>query len=135
MKYKLLIVSVLSFATCFFSCDEQKYSQGKIMYENFCANCHMDNGEGLAGLIPPLANADYLQEHGADLACVIKYGQKGKLMVNGIEYDQEMPGEKRFSDVEIANILNYINHAWGNDFGYIPVPDVTKALNACEPEF
>ena len=32
-------------------------SAGQRLYTTHCANCHMDNGQGLRQLIPPLAGA------------------------------------------------------------------------------
>ena len=91
----------------------------------------MQDGSGLRGLIPPLANADYLKEHQEDLACIMKYGIKGPMMVNGKEYNTEMAGIPSLNDIQINNIINYINHAWGNDFGDSNVKKVKKALDNC----
>ena len=107
-------------------------AKGALLYKNYCANCHMDQGEGLRGLIPPLAKADYLQKHQGDLACIIRYGMKGEIVVNGQSYKQAMPGNAELSDIEITNLINYINRQWGNEIPERSVQQVRKDLAACE---
>lgn len=124
----ILIIYFLSFQ----SCGKHPYTQGQIMYENFCENCHMKDGSGLKGLIPPLANSDYLRNKSADIACIIKYGQQGTIVVNGKEYDGIMPPNPQLSTVEITNIINYINNSWGNDLGETSVKSIERHLEGCE---
>ena len=91
----------------------------------------MEDGSGLEGLIPPLAGADYLREQRALIPCIIRYGQQGEIVVNDRTYQQEMPAVPQLSDFEITNVINYINHAWGNDYGFVPDNDVEAALEEC----
>ncbi len=49
-------------------------------------------------------------------------------MVNGKTYNHEMPGNKELSEFQIVNIVNYINQAWGNDYGSITVEDSRRWL-------
>jgi mono/diheme cytochrome c family protein len=126
---KLLVFIFLFFTV---SCTVNPYTQGEILYKNFCANCHMENGEGLARLIPPLANADFLVHHQDKLACIIRYGMEGEILVNGITYNQIMPGEKALSDFEINNIINYLNTAWDNKLPFKKLPDTKAELSRCK---
>ena len=114
------------------ACKQAPYTHGKILYDKFCAQCHQDDGAALRKLIPPLANSDYLVNHKDQLACLIRYGIKGKMVVNGITYDKEMPPIPEFSDIEIANVINYINASWGNNNGYTSLKDVQDALEKCD---
>ena len=130
MKYSfILLLLVFSFVM---SCESNPYQHGEILYGNFCASCHMDDGSGLEGNIPPLAGADYIAKYNSQMACVIRYGLQGEITVNGKPYNNPMPGVKELSDFEITNIINYINHAWGNDFGYTQINEVKTALEACK---
>ena len=52
---------------------EDSYNRGQMLYDDFCVRCHLPNGAGEAGLIPPLANADFLQDIQATVHS-IKYG-------------------------------------------------------------
>lgn len=92
----------------------------------------MENGEGLKGLIPPLANVDYLANFRSKLPCIIRKGQKGKIVVNGVEYgQQEMLPIAKLTDFEITNILNYIGTAWGNTEKLWTVNEVRQGLEQC----
>lgn len=112
--------------------DSQEFKQGQSLYLNYCSSCHLERGQGLRGLYPPLAKSDYLAEHQEEFACLIRYGIEEKIKVNGKEYELPMAGIKDLSDFEITNIINFINHSWGNDLGYVKFVDVKNQLNACE---
>ena len=130
MKWILLIkVVVLSLLL---SCNINPYQQGAILYNNFCASCHGEDGAGLRGLVPPLAQADYLIYNQDRLACIIRYGLKDSIIVNGRLYDQPMEGIPNLNDVEITNIINYINHSWGNDLEVVKHADIKSSLERCE---
>jgi len=113
-------------------CDQTTYKQGELLYVKFCSNCHSEDGKGLKALIPPLAGADYLKQHQDELACIIKHGISSKIKVNGVEFEQPMPGVPQLSDFEITNIINYINQAWANDYGYVKIANVRKSLMSCD---
>lgn len=93
----------------------------------------MKDGKGLRGLIPPLANADYLKNNPSQIACIIRNGMTGKIQVNGKEYEQAMQAIPQLSDFEIANVINYINQAWGNDYGFRTIQEVRTSLENCPP--
>ncbi len=108
--------------------ETQYYSNGRKLYKTICSNCHMESGEGLGRLIPPLAKSDYLINNRGDLARVLKYGINGPMTVNGINYNQPMPANPNFTDLEIAEILTYIGNTWGNEMGGFSIEDVEKDL-------
>ncbi|MBO3699003.1 cytochrome c [Roseivirga sp. E12] len=92
----------------------QQFSNGKQLYTRYCQNCHMENGEGLGTLIPPLKDSDYLLNDVAGSARTIKYGLKGPIKVNSIDYNQPMPANPDLTSLEIQELLIYISNAWGN---------------------
>ncbi|MCI4667821.1 MAG: cytochrome c [Bacteroidia bacterium] len=108
-------------------------SAGAKIYKSHCANCHGDSGEGLRSLYPPLAGADYLKDHEADLACIIRNGVDVDLIINGKTYNQPMPGNQLLSDQEIAILIDHIRNSWGNDYGNVPFSKVKNALDLCAP--
>ena len=112
---------------------KQYQVQGAKIYASYCANCHQQDGKGLASLYPPLAGSDYLLEDLPRAACIIKNGQSKEIVVNGVTYNQMMPANP-ISNLEIAEVLTFISNAWGNESGLISVKDVDKWLKSCEGE-
>lgn len=114
-----------------FSCDQKKYVQGERIYTSFCANCHMEDGQGLSALIPPLANSDYYLEHYSDLSCIITNGMSGKITVNGREYDEEMIAVQNISHAELSNLINYMNSQWYPDKAEVNMKTIEEQLRNC----
>ncbi|WP_370089920.1 cytochrome c [Ekhidna sp.] len=110
---------------------KQYQVQGAKVYTTYCANCHQQDGKGLASLYPPLAGSDYLMEDMARAACIIKNGQSKEIVVNGVTYNSMMPGNP-ITNLEVAEVLTFIANAWGNEGGLIGVKDVDKWLEECE---
>ena len=115
LKNKIFVV-LLTLSSCS-SSEQVKYEQymiaGELLYSKHCANCHGSQGQGLKNLYPPLSKSDYLQNFNQTL-CVIKNGAKGKMIVNGVVYDQIMPKNKQLYDLDIAQIATYMYNKWGN---------------------
>ena len=127
------ILSTLFLMALIYSCSETDYAQGRSLYNSKCANCHMEDGSGLKGLIPPLAGADFLVEHRSDIPCYIRKGLSTPLLVNGERYTQQvMPAIPDLNEVEITNISNYILSAWGNQGATMKLEEVKKRLEGCE---
>lgn len=134
MKTKLLLLFFLACLVLVFStCQSNPYEQSQGLYKYFCANCHMEDGTGLKGLIPPLKGADYLQTDPLRVACIVRKGIDGPIVVNDTTYNQPMPAlrEDKITAFEITNIINYINQAWGNDYGFVKYEEVKKRLEEC----
>ncbi len=116
--------------------DDMKLKQyivaGKEIYKTYCLACHQSEGQGLAKLYPPLAKSDYLIANPDKAACGVRYGQFDPITVNGVKYNQIMPGIATLSDLEIAEVVTYISNSWGNEAGLISVKDVSKWLEACK---
>lgn len=128
---KKTIFTLCLLAIVLVNCGKTSYRQGQNLYVQYCANCHMDNGQGLGKLIPPLANADWLRDNQTKVACLIRNGINEQIVVNDTTYNQAMEGIKELSEFQIANVINYINHAWGNDFGIAKVPEIREQLAGC----
>jgi mono/diheme cytochrome c family protein len=120
--------------TVLLSCETNPYQSGERVYKTACANCHMDNGIGLSALIPPLANADYLGKNREKLPCIIRYGLHDTIQVNGKTYAENMPGVPDLSEIQITNLLNFINNSWGNKQPAYNYEEVTRLLEQCTPK-
>jgi len=90
----------------------------------------MTDGSGLQNLIPPLNNSDYLKNRNSVMACAIRHGVKGELQIDGKTFNNEMEAIKVLNDVEITNVINYIQYTWG-DGTYVQIPDIKEALEGC----
>lgn len=106
--------------------------QGRILYETHCQSCHMEQGEGLARLIPPIKKSDWIAQNAEKLACVIRYGQAGEVVVNGISYQQPMPANPKLTDIEIHNLINYVVQNFGNKTPKRSLEQVQQDLNNCQ---
>lgn len=118
------------FAIVSLQCDTNPYKQGKALYEQNCQNCHQEDGKAVRGLIPPLAGSDYLL-NSRQVACIIRHGLEGDILVNGKRYNHVMPENKRLTSTQITNIINYINNAWGNELPFVSFTLVDEALEEC----
>lgn len=92
---------------------QQSIKRGSAIYNDFCIQCHMADGNGVAGTFPPLAKADYLNKQTTASIKAVKYGLQGEIVVNGETYQGTMPKPGLYDD-EIADIMNYILNSWGN---------------------
>ena len=63
----------------YLGCESKPYKKGAALYRYYCASCHMEEGQGLRGLFPPIAGSDYLEKHFDQLPCIIKNGMEEKL--------------------------------------------------------
>ena len=93
---------------------EESISDGKLIYEDFCIQCHLFNGEGIEKIYPPLNNSDYLLKNLDKSIYSIKYGLTGEIIVNGIKYSGVMASQG-LEDTEIADVMNYITNSWDNN--------------------
>jgi cytochrome c len=133
LKYRL-IYFIFGIFLVLYACNDNPYKQGKILYTNFCENCHGEKGEGLKGLIPPLLQSDYMEQHRSELPCLIHKGIKSEIEVNGKKYQQEMPAIPKLSFFEITNVLNYIqlNINQADSKKIFTADEVEQGLKKCE---
>ena len=110
----------------------QMMTVGKQLYLQYCANCHLEDGSGFKGLYPPLKNADYMQEDLARTVCIIKNGQKGSIIVNGEEYNQQMPNNLNLTNLEIAEIATFIYNRFADSTIVVSAREVDTILLECD---
>jgi mono/diheme cytochrome c family protein len=137
---KLKIIGVISAVIILFivSCESEEslefkryYSTGAVVYKTHCQNCHGAKGEGLSDLMPPLTDSAYLKSNKTSLACIVKFGLKGKVTINGKTYDDAMPAAE-LSTNEIAQVLTYIGNSFGNKLNTIDFQQVENGLDKCK---
>ncbi len=124
MKFVLLIYFSLIFigVSQSYKSKESSIADGREIYNDFCIRCHLSDGKGTPGEIPPLAKSDYLLNDVDRSIYAIKYGLKGKITVNSREYDGVMENQGLDND-EIADVMNYILNSWGNSYSELITDD------------
>ena len=94
---------------------KESIAEGQEIYQDFCVQCHLNSGEGVSGVFPPLKSSDYLLNNIEKSIAGIKYGLKGKIIVNDEIYNSVMLNQG-LENEEIADVMNYILNEWGNSF-------------------
>jgi nitrite reductase (NO-forming) len=114
---------------------EEQIQAGKELFMGTCSTCHKANGQGMAGVFPPIADSDYIKADPKSVPRVILHGLEGPVTVNGTEYNSIMPPMNQLTDDEIANISTYVLNSWNNPGGKVTKAEVaemrkTKPANA-----
>ena len=134
MKSRLLIIGaivatiigLLTVRTCSAPLDK-----GQLVYEEHCANCHGNAGEGFA-MYPPLMQADYLIEHSEKFACIVYYGLADSIQVNGENYQLAMPGNTMLSETDLTNLANFVFKQFASETYQFNVKDIQNQLENCD---
>ncbi len=109
----LVSVSLLSFQ------QKQKFDlkasveRGKEIYIEQCMSCHLEQGEGIEDVYPPLAKSDYLMADKIRSIKNVLHGMTGEIKVNGKNYNGEMTAFE-MTDEQVSDVLNYVRNSWGN---------------------
>ena len=92
---------------------------GQAVYQANCVACHQVTGDGISAAFPPLRGhvPTLLTADGgrAYLLDVILFGIYGEIIVAGRSYSGLMPSWSHLSDAQVADVINYVATAWGND--------------------
>ncbi len=119
MKKIVQVVVLLGIMMASFSFKDQdttlkkSMEAGKNTYNAVCMACHMNSGQGIPSVFPPLAKSDYLMEDVDRSIENLINGLSGEIEVNGAKYNQVMPASG-LDDQDIADVLNYVMNSWGN---------------------
>lgn len=100
--------------------------RGKEIYLRNCISCHMEQGEGLEGIFPPLAKSDYMLTNKKRAIQQTLYGVTGEMTVNGISYNGEMNAFD-LTDEQTSDLMNYIFNSFENKAGVITPAEVKAA--------
>ncbi|RRN77826.1 cytochrome c [Pseudoxanthomonas sp. SGD-10] len=136
LSFLFITISVIA---VFSSCSEEEvkfkryYADGLDVYKLHCQSCHMQDGTGLPGVIPPLTDTAFLNKNRKQLACIVKYGLDDTIYVHGEMYNTAMPAESHLTAIEIAKVLTYVTNSFGNNQGIYDVTETQQYIdNMCE---
>jgi nitrite reductase (NO-forming) len=122
-----VVLTTLSFAVAQKVDLKASIERGKEIYSSQCVTCHMEQGEGIEGVYPPLAKSDYLMADKNRSIDQVLHGLTGEIKVNGVVYDGVMAGYQAMSDNEISDVLNYVRNSFGNK-GAAVTPAEVKSI-------
>ena len=130
MKFFLIIYLVM-FLNISFNLFSKKPIQeslldGQEIYNDFCVQCHLEDGKGIKGIYPPLAKSDFLKDINQTISS-IKYGLKGPITVNGEKYNSIMVSQG-LDDEEISDVVNYILNSWGNSTNKLITEEIVTSI-------
>jgi len=132
---RIMLLLAAFTTSCNFSQDQirmmQYTSDGQQLYNQYCSNCHQENGTGLGTLYPPIAQSDFLSADIDPIICLIRNGREGQTVINGITYNQPMPANKSLTALEIAEITTYLIVTWTEKPELVSVIRVEKSLGKC----
>jgi len=112
---------------------EEQIKAGQALFSGTCSTCHQGNGQGLAGVFPPLAKSDYFAKDPTRIVDAVSQGLTGPVKVNGQEYNSVMPPMSQLTDDEVANIATYVLNSWGNPGGRVTKEQVAKRRKEAPP--
>ncbi|HEX9844539.1 MAG TPA: c-type cytochrome, partial [bacterium] len=103
----------------------ERIAFGQRTFNQICAACHQQNGQGIPGAFPPLAGSDFLNADKERAIGVVINGLSGAITVNGKPYNSQMPS-LQLGDEDIANVLTYVYSQWGNKGHEVKPEEVAK---------
>ena len=100
---------------------------GEQVYGRHCADCHGERGAGVPLAYPPLAgNRAVRMDNTANLIQVVLRGGFAPATAGNPRPFGMPPFQMVLSDEEVAAVISYIRHAWGNQAGGVSELDVTR---------
>jgi mono/diheme cytochrome c family protein len=99
---------------------------GQALFMARCSACHQANGQGVAGVFPPLAGSEWVLGPEKVLIAALLHGISGEIEVRGAKYQGAMPAFAFLSDAEIAAVATYIRSAWGNTASAVTMEQVAQ---------
>lgn len=133
----IFVLICLTLVSMLYSCQSAEsirkdayYVNGRDLYITHCQNCHGSKGEGLAELAPPLTDSVYLKTNKTKLACMIRHGASGTMVIHGKTYEGQMP-DLNLADIDIAQLIVYITNGFGHKQGMYTNEQVAADLKGC----
>lgn len=88
---------------------------GQRLFNQNCAMCHQQSGQGTPGVFPPLDGVSWVVGNEERVIAIVMNGLTGPIEVNGETFNGVMPAFDRLSDEELAGVISYIRQSWTND--------------------
>ncbi|MFA6947266.1 MAG: PQQ-dependent sugar dehydrogenase, partial [Pedobacter sp.] len=89
-------------------------SRASNLYQQYCASCHKENGQGVKGTFPSLQTSLIVVNNPKELIRKVLTGSKGTAIINGVTYDTPMPSFAFLNDEDLLDILTYVRSLGSN---------------------
>ena len=112
----------------------KEFPKGAALFTSSCQTCHGPDGNGVAGLAPPLNGSEWVTGDKNKLISIVLFGLTGPVKVKGHLYkapeiNGDMPGigyDKDLPNEDVAQVLSYIRRSWQNNADKISAEEVSK---------
>ncbi|WP_179413529.1 c-type cytochrome [Mucilaginibacter sp. E4BP6] len=101
-------------------------ARGKVVYTNVCLPCHMADAGGVQNMNPPLIKTTYVLGNKTTLIKIVLRGFNEDVEINGQTYSNTMGAHDDLTDRQIADVLTYVRHSFGNKASTIKATEVAK---------
>ena len=109
-------------------------ARGAQVYEQQCAQCHGEQGEGKAGAFPALAgNRAVLMDDATNVLRVLLQGGYLPATAGNPRPHGMPPFLQTLDDADIAAVASHVRSAWGNSAGRVATIDVHRARERRAP--
>ncbi|MHA6202818.1 c-type cytochrome [Dyella soli] len=101
--------------------------QGAKVYAERCADCHGKDGQGVAGIYPPLSgNSSVNEPTGINAMRVVLLGGFAPVTAGNARPYSMPPFAQQLSDSDVAAVVTYIRQSWSNQASPVLERDVIK---------
>ena len=98
---------------------------GEKLYQMNCRSCHQKNGQGDGLRFPSIAGSNWVNGNKDTLIAVLLRGLEGPIKVNNQPFSGMMPKFSQLTDPQIADLLSYVRHNFGNKSDSVSKTEVT----------
>lgn len=97
---------------------EELMAKGEEVYGTYCATCHLADGQGIPPAFPAIAGS---------AVAVGSRDEHLRLVIEGVTGSAMMPFGKQLDPVELASVVHFQRHSFGNNAGDMSQP--TDVIN------
>jgi mono/diheme cytochrome c family protein len=108
-------------------------TRGKQVYLQVCLACHQVDAGGVEGMTPTLVKTTYVLGPKTPLIKIVLNGMTGAVTINGDDFHNVMAPHSDLTDQQIADVLTYVRHSFGNKASAVTVAQVKAVRAANKP--
>lgn len=97
---------------------------GEKVYNTYCIACHMEDGNGVPNMNPPLGETEWVNGDKTRLINIVLNGLNGPIEIKGETYNNVMAPHNFLNDEDIAAVLTFVRGSFGNSSGPITADEV-----------